>query len=92
MESTSVSPGYDYVCQRLTPEHRIYYFVLGNSGELRYGNPKATPEMTPGFEPIAALWWWSRRRQAYFQTVSRTGRVVDSGEWTGLKGEALDYS
>ena len=29
----------------------------------------------------------------YFQTVSRTGRVVDSGpSWTGLKGERQEYS
>src|SRR5215469_4371495 len=66
MESTSFSPGHNYVCQRLTPEHRIYYFVPGNTRELRYRNPKASPAMTPGFEPIAALWWWSRRREAVF--------------------------
>jgi hypothetical protein len=91
MESTSFSPGHDYVCQRLTPEHRIYYFVLGNSGELRYRNPKASPAMTPDSNRSQLYGSGVAGDKLYFQTVSRTGRVVDSGEWTGLKG-APDYS
>jgi hypothetical protein len=53
MESTSFSPGPDHVCERLKPEHGISYSVLDNSAESRYRNPKASPEMAAGFEPIA---------------------------------------
>jgi hypothetical protein len=74
MESTSFSPGHDYVCQRLTPEHRIDYFVLGNSGKLRYRNPKASPAMTAGFEPIAALGWWIQASGPASRVRPRTTR------------------
>ena len=71
----SLSPGHDHVCERLKPEHGIYDFV-GNSDELRYSNPKASPEIAAGFEPITALWW---RRLLATSCISRQFRERDGG-------------
>ena len=76
-----VFSGHEHVYERLKPEHGIYYFVLGNSGELRYHNLKASSQMAAGHDTdrdfmvveIAA-------DKLYFQAVSRAGQVVDSGE------------
>ena len=37
---TVVLSGHDHVYERIKPENGTYYFVLGNSGELRYHNLK----------------------------------------------------
>ena len=36
----SFSPNHNHVCEGLKPKHGVYYFVLGNSGGLRYRNPR----------------------------------------------------
>jgi predicted phosphodiesterase len=75
-----VFSGHEHVYERLKPEHGIYYFVLGNSGELRYRNLRASPGMAAGFDTdrdfmIVEI----AGDKLYFQTISRTGQVVDSG-------------
>ena len=66
-------------CGRLKPEHGIYYFALGNSGEWRYRNPKASPEMATGLAPIRAFGGRDRRPRAVFLESFANGTVVDSG-------------
>jgi predicted phosphodiesterase len=75
-----VLSGHDHVYERIKPQNGIYYFVLGNSGQLRYHNLKPSPEMAAGFDTdrdfmLAEI----AGDKFYFQTISRTGRVVDSG-------------
>jgi 3',5'-cyclic AMP phosphodiesterase CpdA len=72
--------GHDHVYERIKPENGTYYFVVGNSGELRYHNLKPSAEMAAGFDTdrdfmLAEI----AGDKFYFQTITRTGQVVDSG-------------
>jgi len=76
-----VLSGHDHVYERFKPEDGIYFFLVGNSGELRYHN------LRPGSNIMAAGFDTDRTfmlveisgDKLYFQTVSRTGQTVDSG-------------
>jgi 3',5'-cyclic AMP phosphodiesterase CpdA len=75
-----VLSGHEHVYERFKPEHHIYYFVLGNSGELRYHNLKPSANMAAGFDTDRDfLVMEIAGDKLYFQTVSRIGQVVDSG-------------
>jgi hypothetical protein len=74
-----VFSGHEHVYERLKPTNGIYYFVLGNSGELRYHNLKASAQMEAGFDTDRDFMVVEiAGDKLYFQTVSRTGQVVDS--------------
>lgn len=72
--------GHEHIYERLQPQKGITYFIVGSSGQLRRGDLTDSPDVAAGFDQdqafmlveIAAL-------EMRFQTVSRTGRVVDSG-------------
>ena len=75
-----VLSGHDHIYERLKPENGIYYFVVGNSGELRPHDLKRSPQTLAGFDTdrdfmLAEI----TGDKLYFQTISRTGQVVDSG-------------
>jgi predicted phosphodiesterase len=75
-----VFSGHEHVYERFKPAHGIYYFVLGNSGELRYHNLKTSSEMAAGFDTDRDFMVVEiAGDKLYFQTVSRIGQVVDSG-------------
>jgi len=75
-----VFSGHDHVYERIKPEHGIYYFVLGNSGELRYHDLRASSDTLAGFNTDRGFMVVEiAGDKLYFQTVSRTGQVVDSG-------------
>ncbi|MGH9395840.1 MAG: metallophosphoesterase family protein [Terriglobia bacterium] len=75
-----VFSGHDHVYERIKPQKGIYYFVEGNSGELRYHNLRRSTEMAAGFDTDRAFMLVEiAGDQFYFQTISRTGRKVDSG-------------
>jgi len=58
----------------------VYYFLLGNSGELRYRNLKPSPDTATGFDTDNSFLLAEIDGDTlYFQTISRTGQVVDSG-------------
>ena len=72
--------GHEHVYERIKPEDGIYYFVLGNSGELRFHNLRRSPEMAAGFDTDRDFMLVQvAGDKFYFQTISRTGQVVDSG-------------
>ena len=72
--------GHDHVYERIKPENGTYYFVLGNSGELRYHNLKPSADMAAGFDTDCDFMLVEiAGDKFYFQTISRTGQVVDSG-------------
>jgi 3',5'-cyclic AMP phosphodiesterase CpdA len=72
--------GHEHIYERLQPQKGITYFIVGSSGQLRRGDLTNSPDVAGGFDQdqafmlveIAAL-------EMRFQTISRTGRVVDSG-------------
>lgn len=75
-----VFSGHDHVYERVKPQKGIYYFVEGNSGELRYHNLRRSAEMAAGFDTDRAFMLVEiAGDQFYFQTISRTGAAVDSG-------------
>ncbi len=77
---TVVLSGHEHVYERIKPENGIYYFVLGNSGELRYHNLKPSSDMAAGFDTDRDYMLVEiAGDKFYFQTISRTGQVVDGG-------------
>jgi hypothetical protein len=72
--------GHEHVYERLQPQNGIYYFVLGNSGQLRFHDLKPSPETAKGFDTdrtFAVVEIAGNR--LYFQVISRIGETVDSG-------------
>ena len=75
-----VFSGHEHVYERLKPQNDIDYFVLGNSGELRYHNLRPSDRMQAGFDTDRDFMLVEiDADQLYFQTISRTGLTVDSG-------------
>jgi len=75
-----VLAGHEHVYERLQPQKGIYYFVLGNAGELRYGNLAPSADTAKGFDRDRTFMLVEiAGDQFYFQTISRTGATVDSG-------------
>ena len=75
-----VFSGHEHVYERLKPQNDIDYFVLGNSGELRYHNLRPSDQMQAGFDTDRDFMLVEiDADQLYFQTISRTGLTVDSG-------------
>jgi len=75
-----VFSGHEHLYERIKPQHGIYYFILGNAGELRYHNLKASSEMASGFDEDRCFMATEvAGDKLYFQTISRTGKIVDSG-------------
>jgi hypothetical protein len=72
--------GHEHVYERLKPEDGIYYFVLGNSGELRYNNLRPSGDEEVGFDTDRSFMLVEiSNDRLYFQTISRTGATIDSG-------------
>jgi len=81
-----VFSGHEHVYERIKPKEGVYYFVLGNSGELRYHNLNASPETIVGFDTDNSFLLAEIDGDTfYFQTISRAGQVVDSGALTRLQ-------
>ena len=75
-----VFAGPEHVYERLKPQNGINYFVLGNSGELRYHDLKPSAGIAKGFDTDRTFALVEiAGKQLYFQVISRTGETVDSG-------------
>lgn len=75
-----VLSGHEHVYERIKPEDGVFYFVLGNSGELRYHNLRPSSNMLAGFDTDRDFMLVEiAGDKFYFQTISRAGQVVDSG-------------
>jgi 3',5'-cyclic AMP phosphodiesterase CpdA len=76
-----VFSGHEHVYERLRPQQGIFYFVLGSSGELRPHDLRPSPETAKGFDTDRTFELVEiEADHLYFQTISRTGQTVDSGE------------
>ena len=75
-----VFAGHDHVYERLTPQKGIAHFVAGSSGQLRRGDIRPSA-MTAAFydQEQAFMLVEIDNDQMFFQAVSRTGAIVDSG-------------
>jgi hypothetical protein len=76
-----VLSGHEHIYERIQPQHGIYYFILGNAGELRFHNlKKGAPSMAAGFDEDRCFMMVEvAGDELYFQTITRTGTMVDSG-------------
>ena len=75
-----VLSGHEHLYERIQPQHGIYYFIEGSSGELRPHNLKPSPQMIKGFDTDQAFMLIEiSGDELRFQAISRAGQVVDSG-------------
>jgi 3',5'-cyclic AMP phosphodiesterase CpdA len=75
-----VFSGHDHSYERFKPQQGITYFLAGSGGQLRRGDINPTPLTAAYFDQDQAFMVVAiAGDQMRFQTISRTGRVVDSG-------------
>jgi 3',5'-cyclic AMP phosphodiesterase CpdA len=75
-----VLSGHDHVYERTRPQHGITYFVVGSGGELRRGDLRRTSLTAVGFDADNAFLIAEIIDDSmYFNAISRTGKIVDSG-------------
>jgi predicted phosphodiesterase len=75
-----VFSGHDHVYERLKPQKGIAYFVSGAGGQLRRGNIRPDDETAAYFDQDRSFMLIEiAGSELHFQSVSRTGSVVDSG-------------
>jgi hypothetical protein len=76
-----VFAGHDHIYERTKPQNGIVHFVVGSSGQLRRGNlDERSPITAKGYDADRAfLVAEISGDELYFNAISRTGQVVDSG-------------
>jgi 3',5'-cyclic AMP phosphodiesterase CpdA len=76
-----VLTGHDHFYERVKPQKGIAYFVVGSGGKLRKGNIDTSTGITArGFDTdLAFLAAEIDGDVLYFNAISRTGEVIDSG-------------
>jgi len=76
-----VFAGHDHFYERTKPQKDIVHFVTGSGGQLRKGNiDRRTGLTAKGFDTDQAfLMAEIDRDELFFNVISRTGVVVDSG-------------
>jgi predicted phosphodiesterase len=75
-----VFSGHDHVYERLKPQKGIFYFVSGSAGQLRKGNMRPSDQTAAYFDQDQSFMLVEiAGAELHFQTISRTGKVVDSG-------------
>jgi len=76
-----VLAGHEHFYERVKPQAGIYYFILGNSGQLRSNNLKSSGDVVKGFDTNQAFALMEiDADELYFQVISRKGETVDSGQ------------
>lgn len=73
--------GHEHVYERIKPQNGIYFFVEGNSGELRFHNIRKPNDLDlVGFDTDRAFMLVEvTGDELYFQTISGAGETIDSG-------------
>jgi predicted MPP superfamily phosphohydrolase len=75
-----VLTGHDHVYERVKPQQGITHFVVGSGGELRRGDLRKTGMTDVGFDADNAFMVVEIiDHTMYFNAISRTGKIVDSG-------------
>jgi predicted MPP superfamily phosphohydrolase len=77
----AVFSGHEHAYERIKPEDGIYYFILGSSGKLARHDFRESQQMIKSFDRDRTFMLVEIAGDAlYFQTISRSGETVDSGE------------
>ena len=76
-----VFSGHDHIYERTKPQKGIYYFVEGSGGQLRKGDLRPAAFEAAGFDQDRTFMAVEiAGDDMFFETISRTGQTVDSGE------------
>jgi predicted phosphodiesterase len=76
----AVFSGHEHVYERLRPENKIYYFILGNSGKLMTHDFHRPQQMEKAVDTDRSFMLVEiAGDKLYFQTISRSGQTIDSG-------------
>jgi predicted MPP superfamily phosphohydrolase len=77
---TVVFSGHEHIYERTTPQKGITYFIEGSSGQLRKGGITPSTLTAASFADDRTFMLVEiTGDQLFFETISRTGRSVDSG-------------
>jgi hypothetical protein len=76
-----VLTGHDHFYERVKPQQGIVYFVVGSGGQLRKGNiDRASGLTAKGFDTdLAFMAAEIVGDDMFFNAISRTGQIIDSG-------------
>jgi predicted phosphodiesterase len=75
-----VLSGHDHVYERLKPQKGIQYFISGAGGQLRKGDVRPSEMTAAAFDQDQSFMLVDiAGDQLTFETISRTGKIVDSG-------------
>ena len=76
-----VYSGHEHFYERLRPQKGITYFIEGSSGKLRKGGVRRSETTAAAFDQEQTFMLVAIDGDVMsFRTLSRSGRVVDSGE------------
>ena len=76
----AVFSGHDHVYERVKPQKGIQYFTEGASGALRAGNLRKSDLTAVGYDQDCSFMLVEiAGDELHFQTITRTGRTIDSG-------------
>jgi hypothetical protein len=75
-----VLAGHEHFYEHIKPQKGITYFIMGSSAKLRKGNIEKTDLTAKGFDTDNAFMLCEiDKDKLYFETISRLGKIVDSG-------------
>jgi hypothetical protein len=76
--------GHEHVYERVKPQAGIYFFLVGNSGELRFHNIRRPDDLDIiGFDTDRTFMLVEiSGDDLYFQTIAASGQTIDSGSLT----------
>ena len=82
-----VFTGHDHFYERTKPQQGIVYFVVGSTGQLRRGNIDRKSGLTASGNDTDRAFLVAEiyGDDMYFNAISRTGAVIDSGKITRRK-------
>jgi hypothetical protein len=75
-----VFSGHEHIYERLRPQKGITYFIAGSGGQLRKGDVRPSAMTGAAFDQDQSFMLVEiAGDRLFFQTISRTGVIVDSG-------------
>jgi 3',5'-cyclic AMP phosphodiesterase CpdA len=84
---STVFAGHDHVYERIKPQQGIVHFVAGSGGKLRAGDLDRSSGLTAAANATERVFMICEviGDELYFNSISQTGRVIDSGTITRRK-------
>jgi hypothetical protein len=85
--------GHEHFYERVIPQRGVVYFTSGAGGALRVGDIRPSNLTVTGFDTDTHFMLMEiSGDELYFQTISRTGKTIDSGHFKRLEHPAAPPS